>query len=1006
MKVKLKLSIAFISLLLWTSIISYLGISGNKLLKLESEIDELVNVCIVNSQDMQVNVFRFLNYNENVYIKKSFNDIDQTLTLAEEAKDKMKDLKNIEAANQLIDSFNMNRRLCTDILNNQDKIELAAIKLDSSRDLVINHLDSVIKYSENYRKSGTEIVHSIDNTRSFLYPIENLKKKRNEFKDLDIKLYPSLIPIDRNFRTEYESLVSVIIESSDTISIFLEDDDFSLLAVELEDSLESHRSMYNAYINSLQDEQSILTELDHETMQSIAIVRQLQTGVHLYTNKVIDTNTHLIIIFSVISVLIGLFVSTMLILDISRVLGAEPFQLDQITKKIAARDFDIVYPSEKPTGVLASIQHMAEDLDQTTVSLGDLKDEIRLKERTQQDLRDVLDSMSEGFALHEIILDENEKPIDYRFKYVNPSFESFVGISSENLIGKTVLEVFPGTESYWIEKYGRVALTGESIKFSNYFAALDRHYNVSAYSPEHGIFAVSFLDVTEQINAAKSLEEKNKFLSITLKSIGDGVIATDSEGKITFINPITESLTEWSNEEACGQSLDQVFHIVNEFSNERCENPAQKVLETGQIIELANHTTLISRNNNRHIIEDSAAPIIDSNGVIQGVIIVFRDTTEKSRMKDMINRNQRLESLSFLAGGIAHDFNNYLAGIFGYVELVKNRLEDDAREKDVEYLTKILDISKNAKSLTQQLLTFAKGDNTKREVISLKDIIYTSFNFSLRGTNVVSRISIDDDLWNCYCDANRIAQCLDNLIINGIQSMPEGGELSLTARNARNVPQQLSSGLYIELNVTDSGCGIPDHYKSKIFDPFFTTKDKGNGLGLATVFSIIESHDGTIEMESNEGWGTSFTIYLPATKLSIKKETEISENKTSGEGHILILDDQEYITEILNGLLGSLGYKTYTATKSHDALDILKKDRIGLKKIKACIVDQTLPGDAKGHEIAREMKSIDSEIILFASSGYADSDVMRNPKVYHFEDCITKPFDIKQISELMNKHIG
>ena len=604
----------------------------------------------------------------------------------------------------------------------------------------------------------------------------------------------------------------------------------------LNESMNSYKTVLNLYKSMVSEEKALLKLLEEETKGSIASVRQLQAGVNSYTLEKINLNRFFIILFAILSMIIGALVSVKLIRDIKRTLGAEPFEIREITKKIANREFDIHYPNNKPTGVLASIKDMAEDLKRTSASLTDLENEVREKEKIEKDLNNVLDSMSEGFALHEIILDDNDKPVDYRFKYVNPSFEALVGLKSEELIGKTVLEVFPDTEPYWIEKYGHVALTGAPLKYENYSAALDRHYSVSAYSPGYKEFAVSFMDITDQINAAKSLEEKNEFLSITLKSIGDGVISTDNEGHITFLNPVTEKLTEWSNQEAFGKSLEDVFHIVNEFSNERCENPAERVLKTGQVIELANHTTLISKNRKRYIIEDSAAPIIDHKGSVQGVIIVFRDTTEKAKMKDMITRNQRLESLGFLAGGIAHDFNNYLAGIFGYVELVKNRIDDDGKDLESKYLKKVLDISDNAKSLTQQLLTFAKGDNTIREVISLVDIINTSMNFSLRGTNVTSTLQIQEELWNCYCDKNRISQCLDNLIINGIQSMPEGGELFISAQNTEDVPPQLPSGRYIEIKVKDTGNGIPENLKNKIFDPFFTTKDDGNGLGLATVF--------------------------------------------------------------------------------------------------------------------------------------------------------------------------
>ncbi|OQY30818.1 MAG: hypothetical protein B6241_15250, partial [Spirochaetaceae bacterium 4572_59] len=210
------------------------------------------------------------------------------------------------------------------------------------------------------------------------------------------------------------------------------------------------------------------------------------------------------------------------------------------------------------------------------------------------------------------------------------------------------------------------------------------------------------------------------------------------------------------------------------------------------------------------------------------------------KMRDSVQKMDRLESLGVLAGGIAHDFNNYLAGIFGYVELVKNKIETGTVEKNREYLTKILKISESAKSLTQQLMTFSKGGKPDKELSSLEEIIRTSVHFALSGTSIVSHLSIEDDLWSCLCDKNRISQCIDNLVINAIQAMPGGGTLSFSARNAlEKVPPQLGGDSYVVMKIEDTGSGIPTTLLEKIFDPFFSTKEKGNGLGLATVLCSL-----------------------------------------------------------------------------------------------------------------------------------------------------------------------
>ena len=500
------------------------------------------------------------------------------------------------------------------------------------------------------------------------------------------------------------------------------------------------------------------------------------------------------------------------------------------------------------------------------------------------------------------------------------------------------------------------------------------------------------------------LEKEKEFLSITLQSIGDGVLATDHNGTVTFINHIAEELTEWSNEEACGKPLDEIFHIVNEYTNELCENPARKVIRTGETIQLANHTCLISRNGKRIVIEDSAAPINDRNNNIFGVIIVFRDSTEKIKMRDSINKSQKLEALGVLAGGIAHDFNNYLAGVLGYIELALSNLEKEGCSRIVQYLTNVLDVSEKAKALTQQLLTFSKGGGPNLKVSNIRKTIKHSVNFALSGSRVIPELLIDDDLWNCKCDVNQIAQCIDNLVINGIQAMPEGGTLFISARNTTtDLPESLTGQQYLCITISDKGSGIPPHIMSKIFDPFFTTKQTGHGLGLATVFSIIKHHDGLINVESEPGKGTTFHIYLPAELCEIQYETINNTDKYIGSGLILVLDDQEYIIDIMSEMLRELGYQPITATSGKKAIEIVRKDFLSARQIRACILDLTLPGDLSGDEIARQIKNISPSIPLVASSGYADSPVLSDPMKYHFIDSITKPFTLQRVADVLEQ---
>lgn len=269
---------------------------------------------------------------------------------------------------------------------------------------------------------------------------------------------------------------------------------------------------------------------------------------------------------------------------------------------------------------------------------------LRLNKKTQKELREskekyqaLFDNMEEAFALHEILCDQEGKPVDYRFLGVNRAFESITGLKGEDIINKTVLEVLPETEAYWIANYGEVALTGKSMHFENYSRELGRSFFVNVFSPVKGRFATIFFDISESKRFEKALYEEKERLRTTLSSVGDGVISTDRNGRIDMLNDVAQILTGWSQDDAHGKSFEEVFAITSEITGERCDDPVRKVLETGAVIALEDRTLLTSRDGTQRSIADSAAPIRDNEGAIQGVVIVFRDVTgERTRQEEIL----------------------------------------------------------------------------------------------------------------------------------------------------------------------------------------------------------------------------------------------------------------------------------------------------------------------------------------------------------------------------------
>jgi two-component system sensor histidine kinase EvgS len=506
--------------------------------------------------------------------------------------------------------------------------------------------------------------------------------------------------------------------------------------------------------------------------------------------------------------------------------------------------------------------------------------------------------------------------------------------------------------------------------------------------------------------AEKRIAAQTERLNITLRSIGDGVITTDTQGRIQLINRVAEQLTGWTQREAKGRKLPEVFHIIHEYTGKDMENPVQRVLETGDVIELANHTMLISKNGRRYIIADSGAPIRDAESNIVGVVLVFRDMTEDIRIQEKIQQAAKLDSIGVLAGGIAHDFNNLLSGIFGYVQLAAEAADEQSVVH--EYLDEVMAIFGRAKSLTQQLLTFSKGGLPKRESRDLKKIIKESSSFSLSGSNIRCTYDLDGQLWPSDVDEFQIGQVIDNLVINAQQAMPGGGKLTISARNLELVDENeylLQPGYYIHIAVTDTGVGIPRNIQNRIFDPFFTTKQKGTGLGLSTCYSIIFKHDGTITVESEPGEGTTFHIFLPRSPAASGTDRLEKHTGTSftGSGTILIMDDEHFVSEVVGHMLSSMGFSVIVKTDGQQVLDYCRSVE-SREDLSAILLDLTIPGSLGGREIIGELRQMFPDLPIFASSGYSQDDVMANPGEYGFTDSIAKPFERRDLMHLLSIH--
>lgn len=394
-------------------------------------------------------------------------------------------------------------------------------------------------------------------------------------------------------------------------------------------------------------------------------------------------------------------------------------------------------------------------------------------------------------------------------------------------------------------------------------------------------------DITAQVQAQREVAEQRERLRVTLHSIGDGVIATDAEGRVSYLNPVAEQLTGWTSAAASGQPLAEVFRILHEETRRTAENPVHKVLAEKKVVGLANHTVLISRDGREVSIDDSAAPILDAYGQMIGVVLVFRDITEKRRAEErhaeLIAKERELDaekklreleselarvvralSVGELATSIAHEINQPLAGVVTNAEAGLRWLSGESPniQEARDSLALISRDGNRASAVIRRIRDFLKKDHQQDALLELGEVIHEAVALAgaeLRKRRVALRIELPDRLPRVRGDRIQLQQVILNLMMNGadaLQSIDGPKELAVTSTADRDG--------FVVVSVRDSGPGINSQDLPRMFDPFFTTKPSGMGMGLSISRSIIESHGGRIWATSNDGPGLTVQFTLPA----------------------------------------------------------------------------------------------------------------------------------------------
>lgn len=483
-------------------------------------------------------------------------------------------------------------------------------------------------------------------------------------------------------------------------------------------------------------------------------------------------------------------------------------------------------------------------------------------------------------------------------------------------------------------------------------------------------------DIAIGLQREQVLDEMRRFKRI-IESAFDMIVITDRDGNIVYVNKAFEIITGYSRNEALGKNpniLKSGFH-----NQEFYRNLWQTILSghpwKGEFINR-------KKSGEIYIAAASIFPLLDNAGNITHFVSIQRDISEEKKLYEQLLRAQKMEAIGTLAGGIAHDFNNILTSILGYAELLKDSLSEN---KELLRYADIIEKSANrGADLAKKILTVTRKEHAEFRSVNINAIILETVEILRKSIppEIEIELKLKEDLPNIRADYSQMSQVLMNLAINARDAMPEGGKL-LIATDLVGSENGAANGIgpqrgmnFIKLTVEDTGSGIPLELQSKVFDPFFTTKepDKGTGLGLYIVHSIITNHGGYINLYSEPGRGTRFNIYLPVFTEELK-EAEIEESQEETvTGNVLIIDDEPYVCELYEDILGKAGFRVFTSTDPREGIRLFKE-----KDIDVVILDLVMP-KLSGREVFQILRELKKEPKIILSSGYSAeiySDISR-----------------------------
>ena len=610
------------------------------------------------------------------------------------------------------------------------------------------------------------------------------------------------------------------------------------------------------------------------------------------------------------------------------------------------------------------------------------------------------------------------------FTYVSPNWKDVFGYEIPETVGKPYQQfIHPDDLDGCAAYFHRLMETGGKLSDIEFRV---RHHDGTWFwysakaallqdsDSNESIFLGIGRDISERKNNENALREseqalrlKTALLEAQSNATLDGVLVVNNDRQRVFINRRFIELFEVPDSALIDESVAVLLkHVVSLVRQP--EAFVKKVTYLHEHPNETSHDEVEFRNG--MVMDRYSAPVLSAEGKHYGRIWTFRDITDEKLFEVERLKIEKLESLGVLAGGIAHDFNNILAGIMGGISFAQEFIP--AGHPSYRPLETAEKASLRAAELARQLITFAKGGELVKKAVSVRHIVEESVSFALGGSNVKGSIIIPETLHAIMADEGQISQAFNNLIINAKQAMPEGGTVTVTALNVVLPALNqfgLPAGKYVKISCSDQGCGISEADLIKIFDPYFTTKTAGNGLGLASVYSILSKHGGSVTVSSVLGEGAAFTVYLPSDGEPCRKHEADPEAPACGVhtgGAVLVMDDDKIVRELTTNMLSHLGYQATTCEDGARAIALFKAAKASGTPFKAIIMDLTIPGGMGGKDAAEQILALDPQTCLIVSSGYSNDPVMSDFAAYGFSGAVAKPYRINDLGQLLSSVLG